>query len=82
MNTEHKSNTQEIRMKLSKEDLQEMSECIFNNNWLSQGEIEHYIESFLHDVSEKQAATKLIENDKAEIEQGKTKSLNDFIGEI
>jgi len=82
MNTEHKSNKQEMSMKLSKENLQEMSECIFNNNWFSQGELEHYIESFLHDVSEKQAATKLIENGKAEIEQGKTKSLNDFMGEI
>lgn len=69
-------------MKLSKEDLQEMSECIFNNNWFSQGELESYIESFLHDVSERQAATKLIENGKVEIEQGKTKDLNDFIGEL
>ncbi len=69
-------------MKLSKEDLQEMSECIFNNNWFSQGELESYIESFLRDVSERQAATKLIENGKVEIEQGKTKDLNDFIGEL
>jgi len=69
-------------MELSKEDLQEMSEVIYNCDWESQEELQGYIGDFLHEVSEKQAATKLIENGKSEIEQGKTKSLNDFMGEI
>lgn len=55
-------------MKLNQEDLQGMAECIFNNNWFSQGELENYIKCFLYDVSEKQAATQLIESGKAEIE--------------
>ena len=69
-------------MELSKEDLQEMSEVIYNCDWESQEELQGYIGDFLHEVSEKQAATKLIENGKSEIEQGKTKSLNDFMSEL
>ena len=69
-------------MKLSKEDLQEMAEVIYSCDWESQEELQGYISEFLHEVSEKQAATQLIENGKAEIEQGKTKSLNCFMGEL
>lgn len=82
MNTEHKSNKQEMSMRLSKEDLQEMAEVIYNCNWESQEDLQGYIGEYLHEVSEKQAATNLIENGKSEIEQGKTKSLNDFMGEL
>ena len=69
-------------MKLSKEDLQEMAEVIYNCDWESQEELQGYIGEFLHEVSEKQAATKLIESGKSEIEQGKTKDLSDFMGEL
>lgn len=69
-------------MKLIEEDLQEMAEVIYNCDWESQEELQGYIGDFLHEVSEKQAATQLIENGKAEIEQGKTKDLNDFMGEL
>ena len=69
-------------MRLSEEDLQEMAEVIYNCDWESQEELQGYIGDFLHEVSEKQAATQLIENGKAEIEQGKTKDLNDFMGEL
>lgn len=69
-------------MKLSKEDLQEMTEVIYNCDWESQEELQGYIGDFLHEVSEKQAATQLIENGKAEIAQGKTKGLGEFVGEL
>lgn len=69
-------------MKLSKEDLQEIAEVIYNRDWESQEEFQDYIDGFLHEVSEKQAAAQLIENGKAEIAKGKTKALNDFMGEL
>lgn len=69
-------------MKLSKEDLQEISEVIYNCDWESQEELQGYIGGFLHEVSEKKAATQLVENAKNDIAQGKTKGLDKFMGEL